>query len=82
MSAVKPDHVDEILVVTRDWPVGQRLALAQRLLGAIETELTGLAKPKKPLSTLIGILKLDGPLPANGDWKKIRDEELCKKHAS
>ncbi len=81
MNAVDTKDVDEILKNMRDWSPAKRLALAQRLLGTIETELPGIAKPKKPLSALIGILKPDGPLPADGDWKKVRDEELCKKYA-
>ena len=80
MNAVDAKDVTEILGNTRDWAPAKRLALAQRLLDTLETDVASTRPPRKPLEGLVGLLKTDAPPPSDEECDRIRFEELMKKH--
>jgi hypothetical protein len=81
MSTLNIDKIAEFVDRVADWPTGDRLALAQKILGTIERDLAP-ARPKKSLRKLVGLLRRDGPSPTDEEIAQMIDEEIMKKYGS
>ena len=82
MAASTLDH-DAILQVVRQWPVSERVALADAILADARSSLQGTVQPAAvPSSMLRGILSNGQPAPSDEEVAHIVDEDRCQKYGT
>lgn len=70
-----------ILQVVRQWPVSERIALADAILADVRTSPQATVQPPAvPSAALRGILSTGQPAPNDEEVARILDEERMKKY--